>query len=678
MVPILCGHLRKRDARRKACVQHSISLTWVPLFYTFVSIIAHHTIIWTRKGPHAGTGKDVDKAMTCDILATLHSPADVQRLDDRQLDECCAQIRETLVEFGKRAGGHIGSNLGLVETSVALHVVFDSPLDKIVFDVSHQSYVHKMLTGRAEAFLNAELFGSVTGFTNPAESEHDHFVLGHTGTSISLACGLAKERDMVAATGAVPQTRNVIAVIGDGALSSAIAFEGLNNAAEQGGNLIIIVNDNEMSIAENHGGMYATLAEMRASHGRSDRNLFTVFGLDYRYVEHGNDVHTMIEALREVKDIDHPVVLHVHTTKGLGLDAEDARHGVRAGRCEENHWQNPLAQEGTPLGARKYYGALAMDALAARFEHEPGLVVISPATPGSNGITHAFRAQAGPHYVDTGITEEHAVAFASGIAKAGGRPVVATSATFFQRTFDQVQQEVALNGTPVTLLSFGAGLSDADNTHSGAFDVPFFGNIPGLLCLAPTSRQMFLDMLAWSTSERNSHPVLIRVPGNQILGGERAGTLDPNATVEPQATDANNPWCGYHVAEAGDTVAVLGLGNAYPLARDVVHALASDDTDPVHATLIDPLQFSTLDETTLRALASDHTLVVTLEDAQLEGGWGEKITAFYANMMPGSGMRTLNFGADKAFTDRTPLATLNSRYGLTCEAVTARIRSVLR
>lgn len=616
--------------------------------------------------------------MTCDILATLHSPADVQRLDDRQLDECCAQIRETLVEFGKRAGGHIGSNLGLVETSVALHVVFDSPLDKIVFDVSHQSYVHKMLTGRAEAFLNAELFGSVTGFTNPAESEHDHFVLGHTGTSISLACGLAKERDMVAATGAVPQTRNVIAVIGDGALSSAIAFEGLNNAAEQGGNLIIIVNDNEMSIAENHGGMYATLAEMRASHGRSDRNLFTVFGLDYRYVEHGNDVHTMIEALREVKDIDHPVVLHVHTTKGLGLDAENARHGVRAGRCEENHWQNPLAQEGTPLGARKYYGALAMDALAARFEHEPGLIVISPATPGSNGITHAFRAQAGPHYVDTGITEEHAVAFASGIAKAGGRPVVATSATFFQRTFDQVQQEVALNGTPVTLLSFGAGLSDADNTHSGAFDVPFFGNIPGLLCLAPTSRQMFLDMLAWSTSERNSHPVLIRVPGNQILGGERAGTLDPNATVEPQATDANNPWCGYHVAEAGDTVAVLGLGNAYPLARDVVHALASDDTDPVHATLIDPLQFSTLDETTLRALASDHTLVVTLEDAQLEGGWGEKITAFYANMMPGSGMRTLNFGADKAFTDRTPLATLNSRYGLTCEAVTARIRSALR
>ncbi|PKU94840.1 1-deoxy-D-xylulose-5-phosphate synthase [Bifidobacterium pseudolongum subsp. globosum] len=653
-------------------------LVWVPLFYTFVSIIAHHTIIWTRKGPHAGTGKDVDKAMTCDILATLHSPADVQRLDDRQLDECCAQIRETLVEFGKRAGGHIGSNLGLVETSVALHVVFDSPLDKIVFDVSHQSYVHKMLTGRAEAFLNAELFGSVTGFTNPAESEHDHFVLGHTGTSISLACGLAKERDMVATTGAVPQTRNVIAVIGDGALSSAIAFEGLNNAAEQGGNLIIIVNDNEMSIAENHGGMYATLAEMRASHGRSDRNLFTVFGLDYRYVEHGNDVHTMIEALREVKDIDHPVVLHVHTTKGLGLDAEDARHGVCAGRCEENHWQNPLAQEDTPLGARKYYGALAMDALAARFEHEPGLIVISPATPGSNGITHAFRAQAGPHYVDTGITEEHAVAFASGIAKAGGRPVVATSATFFQRTFDQVQQEVALNGTPVTLLSFGAGLSDADNTHSGAFDVPFFGNIPGLLCLAPTSRQMFLDMLAWSTSERNSHPVLIRVPGNQILGGERSGTLDPDATVEPQATDANNPWCGYHVAEAGDTVAVLGLGNAYPLARDVVHVLASDDTDPVHATLIDPLQFSTLDETTLRALASDHTLVVTLEDAQLEGGWGEKITAFYANMMPGSGMRTLNFGADKAFTDRTPLATLNSRYGLTCEAVTARIRSVLR
>ena len=337
--------------------------------------------------------------MTHDLLSQVLSPSDVKLLDPTQLDALCAQIRETLVEYGKRYGGHIGSNLGLVEACVALHVVFESPLDKIVFDVSHQSYVHKMLTGRAEAFRRAELFGTVTGFTNPGESEHDHFVLGHTGTSISLACGMAKERDMVRAAGGTAQTNNVIAVIGDGALSSAIAFEGLNNAAEQGGNMIILVNDNEMSIAENHGGMYATLAAMRESHGRGERNLFRDFGLDYRYVEHGNDVHELIRAFEEVHGIDHPVVVHIHTTKGLGLDAEDAAQGVCEGRCEANHWQNPLSRADSSLGARKYYGGLAMASLERRFATEPGLVVISPATPGSNGITQDFRERAGAHYV---------------------------------------------------------------------------------------------------------------------------------------------------------------------------------------------------------------------------------------------------------------------------------------
>lgn len=618
--------------------------------------------------------------MTHDILSEVLSPSDVKLLTTDQLTELCAQIRGTLVDFGKQYGGHIGSNLGLVEACVAMHYVFDSPFDKIVFDVSHQSYVHKMLTGRADAFRKAELFGTVTGFTNPDESEHDHFVLGHTGTSISLACGLAKERDMVRAAGRTSQTNNVVTVIGDGALSSAIAFEGLNNAAEQGGNLIIVVNDNEMSIANNHGGMYATLAQMRETHGNCENNLFRAFGLDYRYVEDGNDVTAMIDAFREVKDTDHPIVLHIHTLKGLGLDEEDATYGLHAGQCESNHWQNPLAQADAPLGARKYYGRLAMQQLEQRFGSEPGLVVISPATPGSNGITEDFRARAVAHYVDTGITEEHAVAFASGIAKAGGRPVVATSATFFQRTFDQLQQELALNDTPVTLLSFGAGLSDADNTHSGAFDVPMFGNVPGLTCLAPTSQQMFLDMLAWSTSERNEHPVMIRVPGNTILDAERSGDLDPNATMPAQRTDLTPPWFGYDVARSGNTVAVLGLSNAYPTACSVVDRLArgGDGEQPIQATLINPLQFSSLDEQTLRALADDHTLVVTLEDAQLEGGWGEKITAFYQNMMPHANMHVLNFGADKEFTDRTPLAELNARYGLTTQTIVSRIREILQ
>lgn len=618
--------------------------------------------------------------MTGDILANMHAPEDVKRLSGDELDALCAQIRDTLVDFGKRHGGHIGSNLGLVEASVALHRVFESPFDKIVFDVSHQSYVHKMLTGRAPAFRDPSLFDTVTGFTNPDESEHDLFVLGHTGTSISLACGLAKERDMRRAAGLAPQTNNVVAVIGDGALSSGVAFEGLNNAAEQGGNLIVVFNDNEMSIADNHGGMYATLAEMRASHGRCAMNLFRAFGLDYRYVEDGNDVHALVRAFEDVKDIDHPIVLHIHTTKGLGMDAEDAAHGIREGRCEANHWQPPMSDADKPLGARKYYGQLAMEALERRFDAEPGLVVISPATPGSNGITQRFRANAGAHYVDTGITEEHAVAFAAGIAQAGGRPVVATSATFFQRTFDQLQQEVAINGEPVTLLSFGGGVSDADNTHSGAFDITMFGNIPGLRCLAPTSRRMFLDMLAWSTSPANTTPTLIRVPGAAILDAERAGLLDADATAKPQRTDADAPWSGYRIAHDGRDVAVLGLGNAYPTAKAVVDALADSGKNDggIDATLIDPLQFSTLDERTLTALASRHDVVVTLEDAQLEGGWGQKVTAFYANEMPDARMHVLNFGADKEFTDRTPLAELDSRYGMTVEAIVARIRELPR
>ena len=314
---------------------------------------------------------------------------------------------------------------------LALHRVFDSPRDRFIFDVSHQSYVHKMLTGRAEAYLDQSRFDEVTGFTNPLESEHDSFVLGHTGTSISLACGLAKTRDMQRGAAGESTIGNVIAIIGDGSLSSAIAFEGLNNAAEQGGNLIIIVNDNEMSIAEDFGGMYGQLAKLRTSNGMAELNLFKAFGLDYRYVEQGNDVDALVEVLNEVKDIDHPIVVHIHTTKGLGFNDEtEADNGSdgcnqtnpqpHAGQCEANHWQDPEASLGKPLDARKYYGEMAMASLERRFDNEPGLVVISPATPGSNGITRDFRERAGAHYVDTGITEEHAAAFAAGIARAGG------------------------------------------------------------------------------------------------------------------------------------------------------------------------------------------------------------------------------------------------------------------
>lgn len=636
--------------------------------------------------------------MTAGILSSIHTPADVHALSAQQLRDLCLEIRATLLDYGKKHGGHIGSNLGVVELTVALHRVFDSPRDRFIFDVSHQSYVHKMLTGRAEAYLDQSRFDEVTGFTNPLESEHDSFVLGHTGTSISLACGLAKTRDMQRGAAGESTIGNVIAIIGDGSLSSAIAFEGLNNAAEQGGNLIIIVNDNEMSIAEDFGGMYGQLAKLRTSNGMAELNLFKAFGLDYRYVEQGNDVDALVEVLNEVKDIDHPIVVHIHTTKGLGFNDEtEADNGSdgcnqtnpqpHAGQCEANHWQDPEASLGKPLDARKYYGEMAMASLERRFDNEPGLVVISPATPGSNGITRDFRERAGAHYVDTGITEEHAAAFAAGIARAGGRPVLATSATFFQRTFDQLQQELALNHVPATLLIFGAGISGADNTHSGTFDMTMFANVPDVTCLAPSSGEQMLDMLAWATGPSEHGVVAIRMPGEQILALERAADMafDPLQRAEEHDPAVNIagacPFVRYQIVQPGRDVAILGLGNTMPLAAEITSALAENDEEhaAITATLVDALQYSTMDAELLAMLAEGHRLVVTLEDGQLEGGWGEKVTAFYANSSntKASHVRVLNFGAAKEFTDRVPLGELNERYGLTSETIVSRIRGIL-
>ncbi|WP_055426956.1 1-deoxy-D-xylulose-5-phosphate synthase [Bifidobacterium aesculapii] len=733
--------------------------------------------------------------MTNGVLERITGPADVKALSHDDLHALCREIRAALLAYGHGHGGHIGSNLGMVEATVALHRVFDSPRDRIVFDVSHQSYVHKMLTGRAAAYLDPSRFDEVTGFTNPQESEHDQFVLGHTGTSISLACGLAKTRDMARAAGDATGAGigDVVAVIGDGSLSSGIAFEGLNNAAEQGGNLIIIVNDNEMSIAGDFGGMYGPLARLRESGGTAQPNLFEAFGLDYRYVARGNDVDALVSAFEEVKGTDHPIVVHIHTLKGAGfapgtradgasIVARDAHAAVAAerapratfaagaadgiaptgnvshtepwrsdecdlpdaapheGQCEASHWQTPDRALGRPDDPRKHYGKLAMAALERRFPTEPGLVVISPATPGSNGITHDFRERAGAHYVDCGITEAHAVTFAAGIAKAGGTPVVATTASFFQRAYDQFFQEMSLNRSRVTVLDFLGGLSGSDNTHSGAYDVAMFANIPGVPMLAPTSTRDYLADLAWATLPAGAAgapdgPVVIRVPGQAILDRERAlgRALTPQEVLRGESDEsgaaavsayAEDPDAGqsdvvarmlaYRVARRGRDVAILALGNTYPLALQVADELANaggsdggdgrtDGRSPIDATVIDPRQCSALDTGTLESLRAGHRLVVTLEDGQLEGGWGEKVTAYYANggadgagsadaktdgaEAHGAGveaaesgprrMRVLNFGAAKEFTDRVPLAELDERYGLTVDAVAGRIRAAL-
>ncbi len=617
------------------------------------------------------------------LLDSIDSPQDLKILSLEELDRLADEIRQLLIRFCRRHGGHLGSNLATIEPIIALHYVFDMPHDHLIFDVSHQAYTHKILTGRRRAYTDPESQEDLSGFTSPKESPYDDFMLGHTGTSIGLACGMAAQRN---ATGGKD---NIIAFIGDGSLSSGPAFEGLDWAAEQGGNLIIVVNDNEMSIAENHGGLYRSLAALRASGGRSSDNPFRALGLDYRYVEKGNRIEDLIEAFRQVKDTDHPVVVHIHTRKGLGLgQGSQGQIGPTSitrsdgqtshmtplpdlpaeGPVEANHWQDGLDSLGRLPNSRKTYGRMAMQALEARFPQEPGLVVISPATPLSNGIDPDFRQRAGNHYRDVGIAESHAIAYAAGIAKAGGTPVVATSATFFQRAYDQIEQEMALNGSAVTLLVFSTGVAKTDATHSGTADMVMMRGIPGLICLAPTSGAEFLDMLAWATGPARQ-PVVIRVPGERTLATERAGKPIAPATSDP--TTGGEPWDRYRILQQGRTVALLALGDALPLGRDLADSLeASMELKP---TLVDPHRCDRLDEQTLEALASTHSLVVTIEDGQLDGGWGQAVAAYYGP----SQIRTLAFGAAKEFNDRVPKATLLERYDMTVPAMTRAISDAL-
>lgn len=624
------------------------------------------------------------------LLEGIDDPDDLKTLNLAQLPVLAEEIREAIIRFCTAHGGHLGSNLGAVELTIALHYVFRSPKDRIVFDVSHQCYTHKILTGRARAFLDPDRYGTVSGFTCRAESPHDHFDLGHTGTSISLAAGMATVRDLS------HEHHQVIAVIGDGSLSSGTALEGLNCAAKVEGQLIIVCNDNEMAIDENVGGLYGNLAELRNSQGHSPHNIFRDLGLDYRYVESGNDAATMVRMFESVKDLDHPVVIHVHTRKGLGIE----RHrvpGLREGHDRNNHWCDPTSRDDSSSGAsptghnaRWTYGSMAMESLLTRFREDPSLVVISPATAGSNGILPDFINSAGGHYIDVGIAEEHAISLACGIARGGGSPIVATSATFFQRAYDQIQQEMSLNASAVTLLVFAAGISDSDVTHSGAFDIPLLGNIPDLTCLAPTGGGQMLDMLAWSSGPAR-RPVLIRMPGERVLAYERANgnVFSEQESVRRwrasgtsvESSSSSHPWSRYRVVHEGSGTALIGLGNAYPLALDVARILREgtasnprtgrsqvpDLSDP---TVIDPQQYSTLDTSTLDWLRSRHRLVVTFEDSQLNGGWGQRISAYYAR----SAMRVMSVGAGMAFTDRVALGELTHRYGMEEEAVVTELR----
>lgn len=560
------------------------------------------------------------------IIETIKSPADVKLLTLDQMTELAVEIRMLLIEKLSCHGGHCGPNLGMVEATIAMHYVFNSPEDKIVFDVSHQSYAHKMLTGRAGAFLKADRYDDVSGYSEPSESEHDHFVIGHTSTSVSLAGGLAKGRDLRGERG------NVIAVIGDGSLSGGEALEGLDWAAELGTNFIVVVNDNQMSIAENHGGLYQNLQELRQSDGKCPNNLFRAMGLDYIYVDRGNDISSLIEAFRKVKDTDHPVVVHINTLKGKGYEPAEQDK-------ERWHWSAPFdiaTGELKNVFAGESYDELAPTRLLELMKQDKTVCAITAGTPGIWGWTPERRREAGRQFVDVGIAEEHAVALASGIAKAGGKPVFGVCSSFIQRAYDQLSQDLCINDNPATILVLWGSLATMnDVTHLCHFDIPLLSNIPNLVYLAPTNWEEYQSMLDWSVGYRE-HPVAIRVPVGPVCHATRPVAADYSCLNR------------YEVVERGKDVAIIALGGFFRLGESVCKML---EEHGINATLINPRYISGLDTALLDSLAADHRVVVTLEDGAVEGGFGEKIARHYGP----SAVRTLCYGARKEFVDRYSL-----------------------
>lgn len=581
-------------------------------------------------------------------LEHISGPADVKKLSLAEMTALCGEIRTALIEKLSRHGGHCGPNFGFVEATVALHYVFDSPKDKMVFDVSHQTYPHKMLTGRAEAFLDPAHYDDVSGYSNPHESEHDHFTIGHTSTSVSLACGLAKARDLRGESG------NVIAVIGDGSLSGGEALEALDYAAELDGSLIIIVNDNDMSIAENHGGIYGNLRLLRETGGKAECNLFRAMGLDYRFVADGNDLSAMIEALRAVKDAKKPVVLHIVTEKGKGF-APAEQHK------EEWHWCMPFDREtGKPLMSTEgeSWESITTDFMLERMKRDPAVCMITSGTPTVLGFTEDKRRLAGRQFIDVGIAEENAVALASGIAAAGGKPVYGVYSTFIQRTYDQLSQDLCINNSPATIIvAWGSVYGMNDVTHLGLYDIPMMSGIPNLVYLAPTSREEYLAMLDWSI-DQTDHPVAIRMPGGPLISTGEA--------VKPDFSRLNE----YQVAHRGAKVALLGLGSFFSLAQQAA-ALLKTQTG-IDATVINPRFITGLDEKLLRELTADHDVVVTLEDGQLDGGFGEKIARFYG----ADAVKVLNFGLKKEFLDRYNLEQVLRDNHLTPEQIAHDIKNL--
>ncbi len=585
---------------------------------------------------------------TKSIINSINSVEDLKKFTGEELNLLAQEMRDLIIKKVDATGGHLGPNLGIIETTIALHYVFNSPKDKIVYDISHQCYPHKIITGRKDGFINSEGYNKYTGFTAPEESKHDFFKIGHTSTSISLATGLAKGRDILG------NKENIIALIGDGSLTGGEALEGLNNAAVLNSNIIIIVNDNDMSIAENQGGICNLLTELRENKGKVKNNFFEALGFEYFYLDEGNDIEKLIEMFKKVKDTSHPVIVHIHTQKGKGFKPAETDR-------EPFHFILPNTLKhinDEPKEAKEDYNSITKNYILNKVKENEPVIVINAATPGVFGFNKQFREELGRNYTDVGIAEQQAVVMASGLAKAGTKPILCVMSSFIQRTYDQLSQDLALNNNPATILVYWGGISGSDATHQCTFDISMVSNIPNLVYLSPVYKEEYIKMLDWSVNQ-TEHPVVIRVPNMFISSGKE------------DDTDYSIPN-KYKMAEKGNKIALIGLGDYFSKAMEVKKLLKSKLN--IDATLINPKFITGVDEEMLEGLKQDHSIVVTLESGILDGGFGEKITRFYGN----SEMKVLNYGAKKEFTDRIPLDELNIRYRLKPDLIVEDIEKTLK
>ena len=613
------------------------------------------------------------------VLEKIEHENDIKRINKNELPILAEEIRSFLIDKISKTGGHLASNLGVVELTMALHLAFDLPEDKIIWDVGHQSYTHKLLTGRKAGFDELRKYGGMSGFPKRHESDCDCFDTGHSSTSISAGLGYAMAREI---TG---EKYKVISVIGDGALTGGMAYEALNNASKLKSNLIIVLNDNKMSISENVGGVSRYLSGLRTAESyqglkngitnslnsipkygerivekiRKTKNgikqlvipgmLFENMGILYLGPVDGHNIPAMVKLFKEASKVEGPVLVHVITEKGKGyLPAE--RHPARFHGTEAFD-----VETGLPLVKRvkANYTDIFSTVMRKLGDRDEKVVAITAAMADGTGLKR-FRNMFPERFFDVGIAEEHAVTFAAGLAAAGLKPIVAVYSSFLQRAYDQIEQEMCINQIPATMIVTHASVFGHHNdTHIGILDIPLLANIPNLTYLAPVNKEEYLAMLDWSIDQKEK-PVAIRVPWT--------GVKHSDYDVAEEYDKVS-----YMVMQKGQDVCILALGGFYELG--VKTAALIKETKNIQPTIINPRFITGLDENRLDWVLENHKIVVTIEDGILSGGFGSKIAQYYSD----KDIKVYNFGFSMDIPRTYEPAELMAENSLTEEKIVEKI-----